>query len=88
MNYRMQLSPISGVRESEVKRPVRHPVREDQSARWRAANFYRSWAVYDSDAESNGKGINWNLILGLGLALAVSVSFWVAAGLLIAKFWP
>jgi len=88
MNYRLQLSPISGTRESHVDLPSRErgegppPNSED-------ANVLRSWLVYDSDLEPvrGGSRSNWNTVLGLALAVGVSVGFWVGVGIMMASFW-
>jgi hypothetical protein len=88
MNYRLQLSPISGTRESHVDLPSRErgegppPNSED-------ASVFRSWLVFDSDLEPvrGGSRGNWNTVLGLALAVVVSVSFWVGVGIMMASFW-
>jgi len=88
MNYRLQFSPISGIRESQVDlRPQER--QSSQRTIWEEdAKLYRSWAVYDSDMEPKRAGINWNMVLGVGLALAVSVGFWVAVGAMVARLLP
>ncbi len=87
MNYRLQLSPISGTRESQLHlQPqcwdVPLPNSED-------TNVFRSWLVYDSDLEPTrieGR-VNWNTLLGLALAVVVSVSFWLGLGTMMARIW-
>ena len=87
MNYRLQLSPISGSRQSQID-VASHERRQGQQGNWEDAEFFRSWLDYDSDAEPNRKrGTNWNLVLGLALAVAVSAAFWVGAGVLFARIW-
>jgi hypothetical protein len=88
MNYRLQLSPISGTRESKIG--VTSRVRwESPSSNWENAKFFRSWFIYDSDLEPDStKGrINWNMVLGLGLTVVVSLGFWTGVGLMVASFW-
>ena len=88
MNYRLQLSPISGSRESRIDLPSRE-LWEDSFSNWENAKFYRSWLVYDSDLQDEVRrdGMNWSVVLGLTLAAVASISFWVGAGLLLARFW-
>lgn len=86
MNYRLQLSPISGTRESTGV-PSRDQW-DGSLTNWEDAKFFRSWLVYDSDSDqepncTDGRS-NWNTVLGLALAVVVSVSFWVGVGLMIA----
>jgi hypothetical protein len=88
MNYRLQLSPISGSRESRIDLPSCE-LWEDPFSNWENAKFYRSWLVYDSDPQdevTRGR-MNWSVVLGLTSAAVVSISFWVGAGLLLARFW-
>jgi hypothetical protein len=69
MNYKMQLSPISGTRDSHSRLPFTS--RED-------ARFFRSWLVYDSDLDatrSRGR-LNWNMVVGVGLMAVVSAGGW------------
>jgi hypothetical protein len=88
MNFRMQLSPISGIH------PPAADVCKSDSVETLAANlddarFMRSWLIYDSDLDLDrptGR-VNWNMVLGLIVAAVVSASFWVGAGALIARFW-
>jgi hypothetical protein len=86
MDYRLQLSPISGTRETG---PVVHLSKPSNTlpASPEDAKFFRSWLVYDSDVEAGGKqgSINWNTTLGIALAVAVSVGCWIGAGLVIAR---
>lgn len=76
MNHRLQLSPISGIRESQAERLGERPSAKDIA-------FLRSWFVYDSSLASRRNGLNWSAILGLSLAVMLSVSFWIGLGLLI-----
>lgn len=88
MNYRLQLSPISGSRESRIDLPSRE-LWEDTFSNWENTKFYRSWLVYDSDLQgevTRGR-VNWSVVLGLTFAAVVSISFWVGAGLLLVRFW-
>jgi hypothetical protein len=87
MNYRLQLSPISGAHESPID--LRPRERPEGSTRGEDAEFFRSWLVYDSDLNSaRAKGrVRWNMFLGLALAVLVSVTFWVGLGLMIASRW-
>ena len=80
MNYRLQLSPIAGIHESEVDSP-RHDSR--QTANWENARLFRSWLVYDSGVQRRRRGINWHLLLGLSLAVVLSVAFWVGVAVLV-----
>ena len=87
MKYRLQLSPISGTRESHTDLPSRErwvsPFTNSKDAR-----FFRSWMVYDSDLEGqNTHGIRWNMILGLALAVIVSATIWLGVGLMIERAW-
>jgi len=87
MKYRLQLSPISGTRESHTDLPSRErwvsPFTNSEDAR-----FFRSWLVYDSDLEGeNTHGIRWNMILGLALAVIVSATIWLGVGLMIERAW-
>jgi len=88
MNYRLQLSPISGAHESQLHLPSSE-LSEAPVNNWQDAMFFRSWVVYDSDfgsgrTERRGK---WNMVLGLALAGVVSAAFWVGLGLTIARAW-
>jgi hypothetical protein len=87
MNYRLQLSPISGVRESQIEFPFAEAVNlESQPAKWQDAEFLRSWLVYDSEgAEGNRRTYNWNALLGLSLAVSVSVACWIGLGITLAR---
>jgi hypothetical protein len=76
MNHRLQLSPISGIRESQARIVGERPSAKDIA-------FLRSWFVYDSSLASGCNGLNWSAILGLGLAVMLSISFWIGLGLLI-----
>lgn len=86
MNYRLQLSPTSGTRETG---PAVHVSRltHNHPASLENAKFLRSWLVYDSSLESKGRrvGINWNTVFGLAFAIAVSVGCWIGAGFAIAR---
>ena len=88
MNYRMQLSPMSGIRPTpadvhQSDSPEAPPANLDD------AKFVRSWLVYDSDLDLNRTPghMNWNVLLGLVLAAAVSAGAWFAAGLIIERLW-
>jgi len=88
MNYRMQLSPISGVR------PVAADVYRSESTETPPANlddakFVRSWLVYDSDLDLDCPPghVNWSMVLGLVVAAVVSASFWLGAGVMMARLW-
>jgi len=88
MNYRLQLSPISGTHESQLDVPSSE-LSENPLKNWQDATFFRSWLVYDSDfgsgrTERRGK---WNKVLGLALAVVVSTAFWLGVGLTIARAW-
>ena len=85
MNYRMQLSPISGTRQmvADVRRSEAPDSRPDDT------KFVRSWLVYDSDLDLNrtqGR-MNWNMVLGVALAAAVSAGVWIGAGLILERLW-
>jgi hypothetical protein len=84
MNYRLQLSPISGTRESSIDLPSRE-FWEGGSRDCEDANFCRFWLEYDSDMEHahTAGRVNWNLVLGLALAVLVSTSFWLGIGMII-----
>jgi hypothetical protein len=88
MNYRLQLSPISGARDSQIDLPPRKRP-ESSATKWEDAEFFRSWLVYDSDLDSaSTKGrVNGPMVLGLALAVLVSVTFWIGLGLMIASRW-
>ena len=88
MNYRMQLSQISGIRQPSANVHGSEPPKPPP-ANWDDAKFVRSWLVYDSDLEcSRTPGhVNWSMVLGIALAAAVSVGFWIGAGLIIARVW-
>jgi hypothetical protein len=79
MNYRLQLSPVFDVRESQIDLPFNERA-EGHSKNWQDAEFLRSWLVYDSDLQSYRRGLNWNAILGLSLAVSVSVAAWTGIG--------
>ena len=88
MNYRLQLSPVSGTHESQLDLPSSE-LSEDPVSNWEDAMFFRSWLVYYSDLESGcterrGK---WNRVLGLAVAVVVSAAFWLGVGLTIARAW-
>jgi len=84
MNYRLQLSPISGVREPQIEFPFAEDVNlESQRAKWQDAEFLRSWLVYDSECKD--RRYNWNAVLGLGLAASVSIACWVGLGMLLTR---
>jgi hypothetical protein len=86
MNYRMQLSPMSGIRAMAAD--VHQGDAPDVSpANWDDARFVRSWLVYDSDLDvTRTRGhINWNMVLGVALAALVSAGVWIGAGLIIQR---
>jgi hypothetical protein len=86
MNYRLQLSPISGVRESQIEFPFAEGVNlESQPAKWQDGEFLRSWLVYDSECAENGLRYNWNALLGFGLAVGVSIACWVGVGMMLMR---
>lgn len=87
MNYRWQLSPLSGTRESQagLSSSERWQV---PFSHWENAKFYRSWLVYDFNPQGAAtRGIDWNVLLGLAFTVGVSASFWTGVGLLIARVW-
>jgi hypothetical protein len=86
MNHRLQLSPISGIRESQVDIPSRG-TRENSQSQWQDTKLFRSWIVYDSECKPVRGGVNWNVVLGLGAAVIFSVGFWIAMGVLFARWW-
>lgn len=87
MNYRLQLSPISGVRESQIEFPFAEGVNlESQPAKWQDAEFLRSWLIYDSEcAEGSRRTYNWNALLGFGLAVSVSIACWFGLGVMLTR---
>jgi len=88
MNYRMQLSPISGIRPPGAN-VYRSESPETSRANLDDAKFVRSWLVYDSDLDLNCPPghVNWSMVLGLVVAAVVSASFWLGAGVMIARLW-
>lgn len=88
MSYRLQLSPISGLHESQFDLPSSELL-EDPANNWQDAMFFRSWLVYDSDLESGRteRGGKWDRVLGLALAVALSAAFWLGVGLTISRAW-
>jgi hypothetical protein len=88
MNYRLQLSPISGTRESQLDLPS--PERWKRPlTNWEDTKFFRSFLVYDFDLKpGHTEGlVNWNAVLGLALAVVVSLTFWAGVGLMIERVW-
>jgi hypothetical protein len=88
MNYRMQLSPISGTRQM-VADVHRSEASDSRPANLDDAKFVRSWLVYDSDLDLNrtrGR-MNWNMVLGVALAAVVSAGVWIGAGLILERLW-
>jgi hypothetical protein len=87
MNYRMQLSPISGIRPSTDVYGSQPP--ETPPANLDDAKFVRSWLVYDSDLDVDCPPghVNWSMVLGLVVAAVVSGGFWIVAGVMIARYW-
>jgi hypothetical protein len=76
MNYKMQLSSISGTPETSFRMPLAS--RED-------TKFFRSWLVYDSDLDATrtrGR-INWNMVAGMALMAMVSAAGWFSIAMLI-----
>lgn len=69
MNYKMQLSPISGARESHIPLPL---------TSLQDTRFFRSWLVYDSDLDTtrSRRRLNWNMVAGFALMVAISVGGW------------
>jgi hypothetical protein len=86
MNYRLQLSPISDIRESQEELLSRERRKRRRNI-WENARFYRTWALYDYNMEPRRAELDWNMVLGLGLALAISVGLWVAIGTTVASLW-
>jgi len=89
INYRLQLSPISGARESSIDLPSCE-LWEGQSRDCEDADFCRFWLEYDSDLEHahTAGRVNWNMMLGLALAVLVSASIWLGVGMIIiALLW-
>jgi hypothetical protein len=88
MNYRMQLSPISGVRPLAAD-VYRNESPETLPANLDDAKFMRSWLVYDSDVDLDCPAgrVNWSMVLGLVVAAVVSASFWLGAGVMMARLW-
>lgn len=88
MNYRVQLFPLSGLRETEDS-SLPNNVLQVSRPEWKDPQFFRSWIEYDLDFDpvrANGR-IDWNRLLGLSLAFSLGAGFWTAAGLLIAYLW-
>ena len=87
MNYRLQLSPISGVRESQIEFPFAEGMNLDpQPTKWEDREFLRSWLIYDSECSGNGPRIhNWSALFGLVLAVTVSVGCWAGLGLMLLR---
>jgi hypothetical protein len=87
MNYRLQLSPISGLRESQIEFPFAKSVNlEAHPATWQDAEFLRWWLVYDSEGIHNRSRIyNWNALLGLLLAVGVSIACWIGVGMMLTR---
>jgi hypothetical protein len=76
MNYKMQLSSVSGTSETGLRMSLES--REE-------TKFFRSWLVYDSDLDatrSRGR-INWNMVAGMALMVLVSAAGWYGIALLI-----
>jgi hypothetical protein len=88
MDYRVQLSPISGIR-SPGTNVYQNESPETPPASLDDAKFVRSWLVYDSnlDLDCPPGHVNWSMVLGLVVAGVVSASFWIGAGVMIARFW-
>jgi hypothetical protein len=85
MNYRLQFSPIAGMRESQIDGPS-HETPVAPSHKWEDAKFFRSWLVYEAvDEPRRIRGINWSLIFGVALAIAVSAAFWIGLGVLVSR---
>ncbi len=88
MNYRTQLSPISGARPLAPD-VYRSESTETSPAKLDDAKFMRSWLVYDSDLDLDCPPghVNWSMVLGLVVAAVVSASFWLGAGVMLARLW-
>jgi hypothetical protein len=79
MNYKMQLSPISGTHGSSMRFPLAS--RED-------AKFFRSWLVYDSGLETSrthGR-LNWSMLVSLTIMSLVSIGGWYGIAMLVRTF--
>jgi hypothetical protein len=79
MNYKMQLSPISGTHGSSMRFPLAS--RED-------ASFFRSWLIYDSGLEtsrSHGR-LNWSMLTSFAIMALVSVGGWYGIAMLVRTF--
>ena len=87
MNYRVQLSPISGLRGLQSSLPQNEKLPIDPLD-LEEAKILRSWMVYDPDFEAVClPRRNRGSLLGLALAMFIGAGFWTAAGLLIARLW-
>ena len=85
MEYRLQLSPPSDVRKSQLKlRSVASQGRPQ--AFWQDAKLFRSWLYYDFE-DLNDTCASWNGVLGLGIAVVFSVAFWTGVALLVSRLW-
>ncbi|MGC1371045.1 MAG: hypothetical protein WA824_02795 [Candidatus Sulfotelmatobacter sp.] len=87
MNYRVQLSTVSGLHglQSSLPRHEKLPITSLDSE---DAKLFRAWMVYDPDFEAMcSPGRSRKSLLGLALAMGIGAGFWTAAGLLIARLW-
>ncbi len=76
MNYKMQLSPLPGAHEAQLRLPL---------ASQQDTRFFRSWLVYDSDLDTthSRSRLNWNMVASFALMAAVSAGGWIGIALLL-----
>lgn len=86
MNYRVQLFPVSELRDLQAP-STRNEGLRFPSVEWGNRKLLRSWAAYDFDFEPTRGRFTRDSLLGLALAIGVGAGFWIAAGLLIARLW-
>lgn len=86
MDYRLQLFPISGTGDTEMSLSE---LWDNLPANWEDANVFPSRLVCNSgfDSAHDTRRSNRNTVLGIGLAVIASASFWIAAGLMVARLW-
>jgi hypothetical protein len=86
MNRRLQIAPMSEIRESQR---TAHSAGDSPSnwsqVKWEDAKFFRSSFVYDFNGES-ARHLNWGAVFGLAFSVGLGVSFWSAAVFLFAHF--